>query len=338
MHKKGGKTWLLFLIALVVVALGAAGYYAYGQFFNGGGAPPAAMPAATPTSPALLAAVVPPTATLTPTTEPTATPTAEPSPTPTETSLPTPAPVVIGGADKIAYLAGSNLWTANLDGSELTQLTQDGAAKKYLRWLPDGQGLSYISGKCIQTTSLAGETQVVTCFNNAEYLDAFEVSPDGTQVVISLDRQLYLLPFDLPALQGASSHGDLANMATCTDLAPYPRNFGHAVRWSKDGTQWAALILGVLKDGRRGDLVQVFNVDTLHPQPADRHPVPPAAFHLQRVRSQPHPGEHRLGWRLAVQLPRQHAQRWIWRPAHLQHDDLPAQPVDQPHPGGVLLP
>ena len=286
-RKKGGRAWLFILVALAIVALGAGGYFAYGQFFKGGGAPPAALSAATQTSPALLAAVIPPTATLTPTTEPTAMPTAEPSPTPTETPLPTPAPVVIGGADKIAYLAGSNLWTANLDGSELAQLTQDGAAKKYLRWLPDGQGLSYISGKCIQTTSLEGETQVVTCFNNAEYLDAFEVSPDGTQVVISLDRQLYLLPFDLPTLQGADSHGDLANMATCTGLAPYPRNFGHAVRWSKDGTQWAALILGVLKDGRRGDLVQVFNVDRCIPNPLIAIQFPPPHFTYKEYERNP---------------------------------------------------
>jgi hypothetical protein len=54
--------------------------------------------------------------------------------------------------------------------------------------MPDGQGLSS-SAAGIQTVS-SPEMQVVTCFNNSEYLDAFEVSPDGTQVVVSLDRQL----------------------------------------------------------------------------------------------------------------------------------------------------
>jgi serine/threonine-protein kinase len=288
--KSGGKAWLWILLVLVLVALGAGGYFAYANFFSGE-APPAAMPIATNTSPPVAAAIVLPTDTSTPTAPPsaapTAEPTAEPSPTPTETPLPTPALPVIGGADKIAYISGGNIWSANLDGSELTQLTQDGAAKKYLRWLPDGQGLSYISGKCIQTVSLAGESQVVTCFNNSEYLDAFEVSPDGTQVVISLDRQLYLLPFDLPALQGADSHGDLASQATCADLAPYTRNFGHLVRWSKDGRQWAALILGVLKDGRRGDLVQVFNVDTCIPNPLVLIQFPPPHFTYKEYERNP---------------------------------------------------
>ncbi len=287
-QRRGGKTWLFVLLAVLVVALGAGGFFAYQQFFKDGGADPAAVALPTETSlPAAVVAVDEPTATFTPTPEATSTETPLPTPTPTETLTPTPAPVTIGGADKIAYLSGSDIWAANLDGSELTQLTQDGAAKKYLRWLPGGQGLSYISGKCIQAVTLQAEPGTIACFNNSEYLDSFEVSPDGRQVVISLDRQLYLLPFDLAALAEANSHGDLAAMATCTDLAPYPRNFGHSVRWSKDGTQWAALILGVLKDGRRGDLVQVFHVDLCIPNPLVEIQFPPPHFTFKEYEKNP---------------------------------------------------
>ncbi len=287
-QRRGGKTWLFILLAVLVVALGAGGFYAYQQFFKDGGANPAAAALPSETLPAAAVVVAgEPTATFTPTPETTATQTPLPTPTPTETLTPTPAPVTIGGADKIAYFSGGDIWTANLDGSELTQLTQDGAAKKYLRWLPDGQGLSYISGKCIQSVSLQAEMGTIACFNNSEYLDAFEVSPDGRQVVVSLDRQLYLLPFDLGALAEADSHGDLAAMATCTDLAPYPRNFGHSVRWSKDGTKWAALILGVLKDGRRGDLVQVFNVDLCIPNPLVEIQFPPPHFTFKEYEKNP---------------------------------------------------
>ncbi len=255
--------------------------------FKDGGANPAAVALPSETRPAAAVVADEPTETFTPTPEATATETPLPTPTPTETLTPTPAPVTIGGADKIAYFSGGDIWAANLDGSELTQLTQDGAAKKYLRWLPGGQGLSYISGKCIQSVSLQGEMGTIACFNNSEYLDAFEVSPDGRQVVVSLDRQLYLLPFDLAALAEADSHGDLAGMATCTDLAPYPRNFGHSVRWSKDGTKWAALILGVLKDGRRGDLVQVFNVDLCIPNPLVEIQFPPPHFTFKEYEKNP---------------------------------------------------
>jgi serine/threonine protein kinase len=287
-QRKGGKTWFFILVAFLILVLGAGGFYAYQQFFKDGGSNPAAAAVPTQTSPPVAAVLAQePTATLTPTPEVTATQTMLPSSTPTETATPTPAPIAIGGADKIAYLSGSDIWAANLDGSELVQLTQDGTAKKYLRWLPDGQGLSYISGKCIQTVSLQGDVGTISCFNNAEYLDAFEISPDSRQVVISLDRQIYLLPFDLQALQEADSHGDLANMATCADLAPYQRNFGHSVRWSKDGTQWAALILGVLKDGRRGDLVQVFNVDLCIPNPLVEIQFPPPHFSFKEYEKNP---------------------------------------------------
>jgi serine/threonine-protein kinase len=278
-QRKGGKTWIYILAALLVLAIGAGGFFAYQTFFNGSDPNLAVAPLPTQTNPAVAALPVnQPSPTPTATPQATATQTQEPSPTPTETATPTPAPITIGGADKIAFLSGSNIWAANLDGSELTQLTQDGTAKKYLRWLPDGQGLSYISGKCIQTVSLQGELGTITCFNNAEFLDSFEVSPDGRQVAISLDRQIYLLPFDLQAIQGADTHGELAAIATCTGLAPYQRNFGYSVRWSRDATQWAALIMGVLKDGRRGDLVQVFNVDQCIPNPQIAIQFPPPHF------------------------------------------------------------
>jgi len=203
--------------------------------------------------------------TLSETPEPSAT--AEPSPTTEPSATPAPLLPALGGADQIAFFSGGDIWTANIDGSALTQLTIDGAAKTYLRWLPDGQGLSYISGKCIQSVSLAGVVTPIACFNSAEYLESFEVSPDGQRVALSLDHQLYLLPFDLPALSAANSHGDLKAMATCADLAPYQRNSARYARWSVDGTRLAVVVLGVLKDGRRGDLVQVFAVDRCIPNP-----------------------------------------------------------------------
>lgn len=303
---KRGKTGLLALLALVIV-LGVGGFFAY-QKFMGKGAPPlaAAPPAATtqvaaveptqaspaPAEPAVApsepAALLPAAVVSAPTqtSEPAAI--AEPpSPTPTETAQPIPAPLVIGGADKIAFISAANIWAANLDGSELTQLTSDGSQKNSLRWLPDGQGLSYISGKCIHTVSLAAEDTTITCFNNSDSLKAFEPSRDGTQAAISLDNQLYLIPFDLEGLKSANSHGDLAAMATCADLAPYQRNFGTGVRWSKDDRQWAALVMGVLKDGRRGDIVQVFSVDRCIPNPMVKAQFPEPHFSFKAYTSNP---------------------------------------------------
>ena len=268
----GGKN-LGILIGVVLLVVIAGGAFLFSQLGPGGGEPentPAALIApVTPTEGQALP-VIAPTETQTPL-SPTDTAIPEPTATPTETPLPSPtAPPplpVIAGADKIAYFSGSEIWVANLDGSELNQLTQDGMAKKYLRWLPDGSGLSYISGKCIQTVSLEGEVRTVTCFNSSEYLDSFEVSPDGQRVVLSLDRQLYLLPFDLEGLSQADRHSKLVAMADCVDLAPYQRNAAYYARWSPDSVRLAVVIMGVLKDGRRGDLVQVIPVDLCIPNP-----------------------------------------------------------------------
>jgi serine/threonine protein kinase len=264
---------------VILLLLGAAGvvYLLFFRSAPNGNAPNLTQPAAIVMDTEMPAIIALATATQTlaaePTLEPSATPepelTATPEPSATSEPSATPAPLLpaLGGADQIAFFSGGDIWTANIDGSALTQLTTDGAAKTYLRWLPDGQGLTYISGKCIQSVSLAGVVETISCFNSAEYLESFEVSPDGQRVALSLDHQLYLLPFDLPALSGANSHGDLAGMATCPDLAPYRRNSARYARWSADGTHLAVVVLGVLKDGRRGDLVQVFAVDQCIPNP-----------------------------------------------------------------------
>jgi tRNA A-37 threonylcarbamoyl transferase component Bud32 len=255
---KKSRTWIPVLLVVLVLVLGGGGYFAYTNFFAGAAPAPTEQPFA----------VVQITDTPEPTLEPTPTiQTTEPelpSPTPTEAPTATPAPLVIGGADKIAYFSENNVWVANLDGTELTQLTDDGSAKTYLRWLPDGGGLSFISGKCIESVSLAGEVSQIACFNNSERLEGFEVSPDGQQVVIGLDSQVYQVPFDLENLSTANSHDSLAALATCENLAPYTRNSARYARWSKDSKKWA-VVAQVPYQGIRADIVAVFPVDQCFP-------------------------------------------------------------------------
>jgi serine/threonine protein kinase len=276
-RRAGGSKLMGVVIGVLLLAMIGGGAFLFSQRSPGGQAPentPAALvPAISPTENQALPVAVPtgiqsspvtvPEETEAPLPEPTSVPTetALPSPTPTESPTQPPPSPVMAGADRIAFISGSDIWTANLDGSQLVQLTQDGAVKKYLRWLPDGSGVSYISGKCIQTASLEGLVDTVTCFNSSEHLDSFEVSPDGLRVALSLDRQLYLLPFDLVGLSQADTHGKLKAMADCTELAPYQRNAAYYAVWSKDSSRLAVVIMGVLQDGRRGDLVQVIPVD-----------------------------------------------------------------------------
>jgi serine/threonine protein kinase len=213
-----------------------------------------------------------------PTAAATAEPTAEPTPELTETPTSEPKAPVIAGADKIAYVNESEIWVANLDGSELQQITADGTRKLYLRWLPDGQGLSFISGKCIYTVSLNNETTLITCFNNSQTLDSFEVSPDGLRVALSLDLQLYLLPFDLERLSQANNHPKLVAMADCQELAPYQRNAVYQTRWSTDGNELALVTIGVLDGGRRGDIVHIISVEQCISNPRVSITFPPQWF------------------------------------------------------------
>jgi serine/threonine protein kinase len=258
------KTWIPIVIVLLLLLFGGGGYLAYTKFFAGSGffskiPPPTVEIEALLPVPATSETILEVTSTL----APTATETALPSPTPTEAPTATPAPVVIGGADKIAFLSGKNVWIANLDGTELIQLTENNTEKTYLRWLPDGQGLSYISGKCIEMVSLSGEISPITCFNNADKLEGFEVSPDGEQVAIGLDYQVYLVPFDLEKLSTAYSHDSLSAQATCANMAPYTHYSAHYVRWSKDSTKWA-VVAQIPYNGIRADVVAVFPVDTCY--------------------------------------------------------------------------
>lgn len=259
------KKWLLWGgAAVLVVVLAGGGFFLFNQFKPSGFSP--TQTAVVPTLPAATAAIVAPTPL------PTAAPALAVSPEPTKAPMPTQAPEisptpvppvvpVVGGADQIAFVLKSDIWIANVDGSAVKQITTDGTVKKYLRWLPNGEGLAYISGRCIQTATLNGAVTTVTCFNSSSYLDSFEISPDGKRVALSVDHQLYLLPFDLERLTQADTHSKLTAMAECAEFAPYARNAATSARWSKDGSLIAVVTLGVLKNGQRGDVVQVFAID-----------------------------------------------------------------------------
>jgi serine/threonine-protein kinase len=245
----------------------------------------------------LLTGLATPGAEATSTPLPAATETPLPEPTPAITATPAAAaPLVIGGADKIAYINNNDVWMANLDGSELTQLTKDGAAKIYLRWTPDGQALTYISGKCVLKVSITDvQAQPVTCFNNAENLESFEISPDGRNFALTLDHQLYILPMDFAILSQVNSHDGLKGMAGCPAFAPYQRNLVRYARWSSDSQTLAAVAMIPLPDGRRGDVVTVFAVDRCIPDPAWKDIFPgPSRFEISTYNK--NPVIQNLGW------------------------------------------
>ncbi|GAB4530821.1 MAG: hypothetical protein Fur0018_18300 [Anaerolineales bacterium] len=188
-------------------------------------------------------------------------PTPSQTPTPSETPTPTPtataAPLVLGGADEIAFLRDSDIWVVGLDGRNLRQLTKDGGEKNLLQWTPDAQAITYILGTCVHSVEAeSGRDEILVCLQAIEYLEDFRISPDGTQFAISIDRKLYVAPFARDALAQVRLRTDIQRMGTCKSLSPYERNAVKEVRWSADGTKLALKIIGNA-NARQVDLVDV---------------------------------------------------------------------------------
>ncbi len=201
---------------------------------------------------------------------------AAPSPEPV---TPTPQGIpVLGGADQVAFLANKNVWSMNLDGSNLQQLTDDTSLKTSLQWLPSGQALLYITGKCIRLVDFnTGQVTDLTCFPARESLDAFEISPDGSQVAVILDKVLYIVPFDLDVFKDVHDHPALIAMKGC--INGYKSILMTSAQWSQDGMKIAVGLWGV--DGtRRVDLVRVMDISTCDSSNLSRLDEFPASFFI----------------------------------------------------------
>ena len=184
---------------------------------------------------------------------------AAPSDVPSPTETPEPAgPPVLGGADKIAFIAKGDVWMMNVDGNDLEQLTTDGTQKSNLQWLSDGKTLTYLSGTCAWSIDVPnGVVDILACYNSAEYLEGFSVSPDLAHVAISMNREMFLVPFDRETIKQATTRGELFQLSGCyfDDLAVKD------ALWSIDGKQVALKFLGV-SGNTRVDMVRVVDVES----------------------------------------------------------------------------
>jgi serine/threonine protein kinase len=259
--KKGGGAGIVVgLIALVLIVAAIAGVFIFKDKL-----PFLAAPAATQTTSSAQGQQTPGVKTnfagsVTNTTAAISQPAASdtPAPTPTDTVA---APAGIGGADLIAFVSDNNIWTVGTDGKDPKQITKDNTEKHGLQWSPDGQSLFYISGKCIHYITIADEKDTtLNCYTAADYLDAFEISPDGKQVAISLNRVLYVVPFDLQKLAAVRNWTQLRDMKGCFTYGdlhgqPAPKS----IRWSGDGKVLAANSLTMSPTGRV-DSILVFDI------------------------------------------------------------------------------
>lgn len=255
---------LAVILPILLIGLVAGGFFVFNMLNN---AEPEATTVPTDTSaPAF-----------TETTAPTEAATEEvivPVETATETLVPvtdTPAALALptlGGADKIAIIANKEIWLMNVDGSDPQQVTSDGGAKSDLQWLPDGKTIIFLSGLTVKYYDV--ETDVIdtlTSFPSASSLNAFRVSHDGTQVMITLNNEIFVVPFDLETMKGVTKKSDLLALNGCI----IPKGRTHSalpvkeVRWSADDK----LVSWLYKGPTASDLVSVLNIQTCNPDTID---------------------------------------------------------------------
>ena len=298
--RKSGFPWLLTAIGgIVLLGIIAIAAFAF-IFLKKNKTPPLAVaPSATMRATLPVATTSAPTqAVVKPPNQPTRTPIPsfietsapqESTTTATAIATPTEAPAqnalpVIGGADKIAFLNANDLWVMNVDGSDLTQLTFDGAIKTDMAWLPNSNIVKYVSGNCAWSADIdTGALDFLTCFSGGE-LKAFDVSPDGSMVAISLSNELYVVPFDTEKLAAVQYHSDLTDMSTCPALAPLQTSTKASVpvklaRWSRDGSKLGILIIANDK-GKQVDLIRVINIKNCKVQPPRIDEFPATRFKL----------------------------------------------------------
>ena len=152
---------------------------------------------------------------------------------------------IVGGADKIAFLRENDIWVMNVDGSERRQYTNDRLPKYNLQWLPDGKTILYMSGKTVKTVNIETQVEeVIINYVSAQYFEGFSVSPDGKKVAISVNRELFIVPYDLLKLRFATRRSALLEMDGCLFNALPVKD----VQWSGDGTKLAIEYIANVND------------------------------------------------------------------------------------------
>jgi serine/threonine protein kinase len=230
--------WIIGSVALL--------FFFFWIFASGGNLP---FLAVAPTSTASLPpsrTAIPPTETFT-AIPPTITVTPQPAATPV------PLPTLPGGADQLALVSGNEIYLMNMDGSNLVQIRSENSPKSNLQWIP-GNRLVYLSRNCaFLLDESTKQTQQLSCFNSAELLEGYSVSPDGKLVAISIQRTLNILPFDIEALKNVTTRFNLLEKKENCYYNQFPFR---EVLWSKN-TETVRLTAHVI-DTRLANPDQVF--------------------------------------------------------------------------------
>ena len=263
--QKKGFNALFVIVPIIAIAALAGGFF----FFSGNRKAAATETPITIINTSTSAPL--PTKTSAPITQPTNIPVVEIQSTATEISLPStptntalPSLPGLGGADKIAFVANNDIWAMNVDGSDLKQLTVDGGVKNDLQWLPDGENIVFISGLTIKYYNIKTDVvETLTSFPSASSLNAFRVSHDGKQVMIALNNEIFVVPFELDKMKNIHKKSDL--LATNPCIIPEGKTKSALIvkeaRWAADDQ----LVAWLYKGPFASDQVSVVDIHDCDP-------------------------------------------------------------------------
>ena len=192
----------------------------------------------------------------------------------------TPSPLVLGQADKLAFLNESNIWVSNLDGSDLVQLTSDDVKKSHLNWSVEGDSVIYTTDNCLNSVDIETKQQLtLTCFTGTS-INSFDISPDGQKAALGLGQSdLYLLPYaQLFHLRQSSIPEDLLSLAQCSYYSPYHLDDTlKAINRSLTNDN-LALLISKSADGITRDEINIMDFSQCAPSPCEREGNPPNIF------------------------------------------------------------
>jgi hypothetical protein len=113
-----------------------------------------------------------------------------------------------------------------------------------------------MSGKTVKTVNIETEVQeVIINYISAQYFEGFSVSPDGKKVAISVNRELFIVPYDLIKLRFATRRSALLEMGGCLFNNIPVKD----IQWSDDGTRLAIEYIANV-DQVHADAVRIVDV------------------------------------------------------------------------------
>ena len=257
------------VIPIVALAAIAGGFFIFNGMNN---RPPVTeAPASTLTS-----------APVTETSEPTAEEATQAVILPVETATETPPAATetvaalpsFGGADQVAFVANNEIWLMNIDGTDPQVLTNDGGSKSDLQFL-DSETLLFISGLTIKYVNInTGAVDILTSFPTASSLSDFHVSHDGKQVMITLNNEIFVVPFDFEQMKNVHKKSDLLALDFCIQPEGGTRAIAQVRKalWSADDKLVAWLFKGVDAGNAsvQAEQVMVLNITACTPSAIDQ--------------------------------------------------------------------